>query len=89
MTADTHLDGNALGGLLQEIFGREMTDQAGCCDNCGAVSVIGSVMVFRGAGDVIRCPECGSELIVIVSSPIQHRISFGALRWLSIERVDS
>jgi ribosomal protein S27E len=45
------------------------------------------VMVFRGAGDVVRCPACGSVLIVIVSSSGEHRISFESLRWLSFERV--
>jgi len=87
MTSDTHIDGNALGGLFQEVFGRDMTDQSGCCDGCGTVSMLGSVMVFRGAGDVVRCPACGSVLIVIVSSPGEHRISFESLRWLSFERV--
>jgi Family of unknown function (DUF6510) len=88
MTTDTHVDGNALAGLFLEVFGRDMTDQSGCCDGCGTVSVLGSVMVFHGAGDVVRCPKCGSVLIVIVSSPGGHRISFESLRWLSFERVD-
>ena len=85
MTSDTHLDGNALGGLFHEIFGRDMTDQHGCCDGCGTVSAIGSVLVYRGAGDVVRCPNCGIELLVIVSSPTGIRISFGSIRWLSID----
>ena len=29
MTDATHVDGNALGGLLTEVFGREMTDAHG------------------------------------------------------------
>ncbi|HJS71833.1 MAG TPA: DUF6510 family protein [Acidimicrobiia bacterium] len=85
MTIDTHLDGNALGGLFHEIFGRDMTDQQGCCDGCGTVSVLGSVLVYRGAGDVVRCPSCGIELLVVVSSPAGRRISFASLRWLSID----
>lgn len=35
---DLHVDGNALGGLLNELFGRDMTDQLGCCGGCGNVS---------------------------------------------------
>ena len=31
MTSDAHLDGNAMGGLLIEVFGQEMTDALGCC----------------------------------------------------------
>ena len=85
MTTDTNLDGNALGGLLYEVFGREMTDQSGCCNGCGTVSVLGSVMLFRGAGDVVRCPSCGAVLIVIVSTPAGFRVSFESIRWLAIE----
>jgi hypothetical protein len=85
MTTDTNLDGNALGGLLYEVFGREMTDQSGCCNGCGTVSVLGSVMLFRGAGDVVRCPSCGAVLIVIVSTPAGLRVSFESIRWLAIE----
>ena len=32
------LDGNAIGGLLQEIFGTEMTSAASVCGNCGTGS---------------------------------------------------
>lgn len=85
MTTDIHLDGNSLGGLLYEIFGREMTDQPGCCGGCGTVSVLGSVMVYRGAGQVMCCPVCGSVLLVVVSSPAGHRITFDSLRWVAIE----
>ncbi len=29
MASDAHLDGNVMGGLLMEVFGREMTDALG------------------------------------------------------------
>ena len=35
MTDATHVDGNALGGLLIDVFGREMTDAHGCCASEG------------------------------------------------------
>jgi hypothetical protein len=89
MPIDTHLDGNALGGLLHEVFGREMTDQHGCCDGCGTVSALGSVLVFRGAGDVVRCPSCGSVLLVIVSTPTGLRLSFESIRWIAIEETEA
>lgn len=85
MSSDINLDGNALGGLFHDVFGREMTHQHGCCDECGTVSVLGSVIVYRGAGEVVRCPACGNTLIVVVSSPAGLRISFESLRWLSIQ----
>jgi hypothetical protein len=38
MTTDDHVDANALGGALIELFGREMTDAMSCCAGCGAVN---------------------------------------------------
>ena len=35
------LDGNAAAGVLQEIFGIEMTTVAATCATCGAVAPIG------------------------------------------------
>src|ERR1700744_5394636 len=35
------LDGNGAAGLLQEIFGREMTVAVATCASCGAVAPIG------------------------------------------------
>ena len=59
------MDGNALGGLLIEVFGHEMTDSQGSCLNCGAVNEFGALIVYRsGPGDVLRCPGCDSVLMV-------------------------
>ena len=83
MTDDRHLDGNALGGVLNELFGREMTDELGCCGHCGAVNALGAVHVYLDApGQVIRCPNCASVLMVIVNRPHGMRVSFESIRWL-------
>ena len=60
------LDGNAVAGLLQEVFGAEMTTAIGTCAACGASSAVGAVHVFRGAGVVLRCPSCESVLSKLV-----------------------
>jgi hypothetical protein len=44
-------------------------------------------MVFRGAGDVVRCPACEAVLIVLVSSSAGLRVSFESLRWLTVGEV--
>jgi hypothetical protein len=68
MTDDTHLDGNSLGGLLKDLFGREMTHHRGCCDLCGSISHLGTLVAYRDApGDVARCPNCGTVVMVAVS----------------------
>ncbi len=85
MTSDDHLDGNALGGLLRDLFGREMTDQRGCCAACGTINPLGAAMVYRDApGDVVRCSNCGTVVLVAISVPTGVRVSFGALRWIEI-----
>ena len=83
MNDDGHLDGNALAGFFVEIFGQEMTDQRGCCGDCGAISMLGAVHVYRDApGDVMRCPVCYHVLMVIVGVESGYRMSFESLRWV-------
>jgi DNA-directed RNA polymerase subunit RPC12/RpoP len=83
MTNDDHVDGNALGSLLIDVFGREMTDTIGCCASCGAENAVGALIVYRsGPGDVIRCPSCGSVVIVASSLPDRPRVYLTSLRWL-------
>jgi hypothetical protein len=53
------LDGNALAGLLAEVFETEMTMAERHCQTCGARSALGAHRAYRGAGAVLRCPVCG------------------------------
>jgi hypothetical protein len=62
------LDGNAVAGLLQEVFAVEMTTAVGTCAACGTAGRIGAVHVYRGAGVVLRCPHCDTVLAKIVKS---------------------
>jgi Family of unknown function (DUF6510) len=85
MIDDGHLDGNALGGLLLEIFGTEMTGRSGCCGGCGAVNPLAAVLVYRaGPGTVARCPACSNILMVVVTVGSHHRVSLAGLRWLEV-----
>ena len=60
------LDGNAIGGLLQEIFGTDMTDAEATCATCGAVGPLAETAVYlRGPGTVVRCRTCAGLLMVI------------------------
>ncbi len=60
------LDGNAIGGLLFEAFGREMTTAAGTCANCGAQGPVAELRVYlRAPGVVGCCRSCGAVLIVV------------------------
>ncbi|HUB39324.1 MAG TPA: DUF6510 family protein [Streptosporangiaceae bacterium] len=60
------LDGNAIGGLLLEVFGSEMTSAQASCAACGAVGPIAETAVYvRGPGTVVRCRTCTNVLMVI------------------------
>ena len=83
MTSDAHLDGNAMGGLLIEVFGQEMTEALGCCAHCGDTNQVGALIVYRGGpGDVMRCPSCSTVLVVATRLPTGPRVYFSSLRWL-------
>jgi hypothetical protein len=82
MTDATNVDGSALGGLLMEVFGREMTDARGCCASCGTVNPLGAMRVYRSAGDVMRCPTCGMVTIVTVVIQDRTRVHLAGVRWI-------
>lgn len=66
-TVTEALDGNAIGGLLHEVFGTEMTAAVGTCATCGAVGPVAECVVYnRAPGTVVRCRTCASLLMVIV-----------------------
>jgi Family of unknown function (DUF6510) len=64
----TALDGNAIGGLLLEVFGTELTAAAATCATCGYTGPVAECVVYlRAPGTVVRCRNCGSVLMVFVS----------------------
>jgi Zn finger protein HypA/HybF involved in hydrogenase expression len=64
---DLVLDGNAVGGLLAEVFAVELTAAVGVCAACGASGAVATLRVYIHApGVVVRCPKCGSVLMRIV-----------------------
>ena len=63
------LDGNAIGGLLLEVFGAEMTNATGVCAHCGAAGGRRPLVVYLQApGTVVRCRSCDGVLVVIVDA---------------------
>jgi hypothetical protein len=62
------VDGNAIGGLLQELFGTEMTSAPTVCGSCGAARQVAELVVYlRAPGTVVRCRSCESVLMVFVT----------------------
>jgi hypothetical protein len=89
MAGDAHVDGNALGGMFMETFGREMTDTLGGCATCGAVHPMGAMPVYRSAGDVMRCPTCGNVVVVVTSIHERIRVHLAGLTWLEPRGADA
>lgn len=64
---DRTLDGNAIGGLLIEVFGTEMTTAMATCGSCGAARAVAELAVYMpGLGTVVRCRSCGAMLMTFV-----------------------
>jgi hypothetical protein len=78
------LDGNAIAGLLQEVFAVEMTTAVGTCGGCGASEPVGAAHVFVGAGVVLRCPHCGNALAKIVKGETDTWITLSGMRTLRL-----
>jgi hypothetical protein len=61
------LDGNAIGGLLLDVFGAEMTTATGVCAGCGAARQVAEFVVYvQAPGTVVRCRDCSGVLMVLV-----------------------
>lgn len=85
MIEDRYVDGNSLGGLLYDLFGRDMTADVGECAGCGATNPIGATHVYGDSpGHVVRCPGCEGVLMVVVETLRTRRVSFELLRWVEI-----
>jgi hypothetical protein len=64
------VDGNAVAGQLEQIFGRDMTMTVARCAGCARDSAMGALMAFiRGPGVVLRCPSCQNAIARIVETP--------------------
>jgi hypothetical protein len=87
MDADeTRVDGNAIGGLLLELFGTEMTVATAVCASCGVHDLVACAQVYMpsgGPGTVVRCSHCLSVLMRVTRAPATERV------WLDLSGVRS
>ncbi len=64
------VDGNALAGMLQEVFSMEMTASPTRCAHCGYQGEVGTLLAFIcSPGLVLRCPGCENVILRIVTTP--------------------
>lgn len=83
---DPHaLDANAVAGLLQEIFGSEMTLVLSQCAHCGNQAEMGTLRAYIGLGVVLRCSICHEMVIRIATMPDgRHRVDVRGAAYLSL-----
>jgi translation initiation factor 2 beta subunit (eIF-2beta)/eIF-5 len=68
------VDGNAIGGLLIDAFGKEMTASWSTCASCGDSRPVAELVVYQQApGTVVRCHACGAIVMVL----IRHKDAIG------------
>lgn len=81
--SDLKLDGNAIAGLLREIFTMEMTTAESTCAGCHKVHAVGQVDVYMNApGAVVRCPSCGQVQMRIVKGGGRYWLDLTGIRCL-------
>jgi ribosomal protein S27E len=82
---DNKLDGNAAGGILQEIFPFDMTLAQTTCAGCGTTDVIGELTVYmHPMGTIVRCPSCDTLLIRIAQIRGRRFLDMRGVRILQI-----
>ena len=97
MTADTDLyvdantdlmlDGNALAGTLQDIFGTDVTAASCECGSCGNHAELGTFRAFvQGPGAVLRCSTCGAVTLRIVERTEAYLLDARGLAWIRVSR---
>ena len=80
------LDGNAIAGLLCELFDREMTGAERTCGACGERHPVGAHVLYRGAGAVLRCPTCDDLALLVVTLPDRTLLQMTGSWSLSLAR---
>jgi len=62
------LDANAVAGLLEELYGTEMTARMSECAHCGNHAQIGTLRLYdmHGPGVVLRCSVCAGVMLMLV-----------------------
>lgn len=76
----TRVDGNAAGGILIEVFGRDMTGARATCTRCDRKAVLGdAVAELDPAGVILLCRGCGHTLLTCIQIDGRYSLDVGTL----------
>jgi len=74
------VDGNAIGGMLYDVFGCEMTMAQAECGRCGARGPLAECEVYLGGpGIVVRCRGCHDIMMLLVEVREMICVDLGGL----------
>ena len=83
--SDLRLDGNAAGGLLNEIFPFEMTTAEATCRGCGTTKLVGELMLYQhGMGSILRCGGCDTAMLRVTHIRGCYRLDLSGMNCLRI-----
>ena len=84
---DRELDGNAMAGMLETMFGTDMTAIPGRCAHCGTVNMVGAMRAYVGGpGAVLRCPACDEVVLRVVATTEATYVDVRGAAYLRFER---
>ena len=83
---DLTVDANAVAGMLQELFGADLTAAPGECAHCHTVSLVGTMRVYmRGPGVVVRCPACAEVVLRVVRTDRRTLVDARGAAYIAFE----
>ena len=86
-TDDRTLDANAVAGMLEDLFGADMTVADSKCAACGREGELGTLLAYTLApGVVLRCPTCTAVMLRMVETPRGMLVEARGLAYVRITR---
>ena len=86
-TDDRTLDANAVAGMLEQIFGADMTAADSQCAGCGREGEVGTLLAYTNApGVVLRCPACSAVMLRVVETPRGMLLEAKGLAYVRLRR---
>jgi len=86
-TDDRTLDANAVAGMLEQVFGADITAADSQCAGCGREGEVGTLLAYTNApGVVLRCPACSAVMLRVVETPRGMLLEAKGLAYVRLRR---